>query len=223
MNITADRSQHRLSAGMVGWSSKTRRWADRESTVVIAHPVAVSATSFLDDAVDELAAECHTDLAACPALGLVMLLFLWDNEFRASGLYDANIYLSSAESLAVIASQARWTAPVLVDVHALDGVLVAMAEAELLYQFPVAAKFRGEFGPDRQLRLNCWGRKLAERVIRGDMATDRTETARLLIRRHLERHHDRYRQHMKLLEHLADKPAGAAWDSARTLPVGVLV
>lgn len=216
-------TQRAFVMGSVGWFSPARQWADQESAVVIDHAPELEAAEFLDRLVDELAAAAGEDLALCPSVGIAMLLALWDSEFRASGLYGGNIYLASADSVAALGDLAGWSAPLLADPRVLERALLAMASAELLYQFPVAAKFRGEFGPDRQLRLNCWGRQLAERVILGGTATTRITAARERFRHHLEIHADHYRRHMDVLAHLEDHQPGHAWGCARSLPVGVLV
>ncbi|MGF6884908.1 hypothetical protein ABIA39_008601 [Nocardia sp. GAS34] len=221
--IEPSRTQRAFATGSVGWFSPTHQWADRVSAVVIDHAPELEAAEFLDRLIDEFATAAGEDLDLCPAVGIAMLLALWDSEFRASGLYGGNIYLASAGSVAALGDVAGWSAPLLVDAGVLERVLLSMASAELLYQFPVAAKFRGEFGPDRQLRLNCWGRQLAERVIRGGAATTRITAARERIRHHLENYDGQYRRHMEVLAHLEDYQPGHAWACARSLPVGVLV
>ncbi len=219
--IPAGRTSVRLDTGGVGWLSPPG-WNHPDATVVITCARDTSAVAYLDTVVEEFAHACVRDFAACPALTLSVLLSLWDSEFRAAGLFDGNVYLSSAAAVAAAAAVAGWTAPMLTEPGSLEPVLLAMGEAELLYRFPVAIKFAGEFGPDRQLRLNCWGRRLAERATASTALTDPTSAARTRIRNHLTKNRHRYHQHMQRLAHLSDHPAGTAWRSATQLPVGVL-
>jgi hypothetical protein len=155
-------------------------------------------------------------------LNLVLALAVWDSEFRAAGLYAGNIYLASEASvrplLRVVGLPSE---PDVVADDELDESLRRLVEVELIYRFPVAVKFRGEFGPDKQFRLNGWGRRLASRVT-SDLGVDRTDALHTAAARHLELHRALYAAHMDLLADLDAHPVGSAWTSSTQLPVGVL-
>ncbi|WP_280243773.1 hypothetical protein [Nocardia abscessus] len=175
---------------------------------------------FLDAAVDELVVVGDED-AIVTAVQVMLALALWDDEFTASGLFPGNVYLASEEAglrlldLCGIAMSVRQRS-------ALDGLLRELFTAELIYRFPVALKFRGRFGTERQFRLNCWGRQLAARVARHPGNAVLAARLRGDIREHLVEYHEQYRKHMALLSDLSAHPAGAAWRSTAGLPVGVL-
>ncbi|MFI9507313.1 hypothetical protein [Nocardia sp. NPDC052566] len=153
---------------------------------------------------------------------MAVLMSVWDTEFRSAGLFDDRIYLASTTAVAAVATVAQWNLPTMT-AATIDQALREMFEAELLYQSPVALQFRGQYGPDRQVRLNCWGRRLADRITqRRGVIRDHAESARTRIRAHLSVHRDVYDQHMTVLAHLQQQPPGAAWRSAEQLPVGVL-
>ncbi|WP_405183557.1 hypothetical protein [Nocardia sp. NBC_01377] len=221
LTVPVDASARRFQEGAVGWASPQRGWTDPAATVAIDTESAMTPDEVLDAITDEMHRACVGNPLSIPPIGLCLLMWLWDSEFRTSGLFASNVYLASSRSVWAIAEITDWRLPEPASPDGFDRVLRGMCEAELLYQFPVALKFRGEYGPDRQLRLNCWGRRLAERLARGCLAPD-VAVARETIREHLSEHYPAYERHMSLLGHIDSEPAGIAWESAMTLPVGVL-
>ena len=220
LTIEPDRTYRRFSSGTVGWLTLTRRWNSSDSQVTVTTGEGVSVPQFLGAALEELAQSCRTDLMACPALGTAVLLSLWDAEFRRAELIDGNVYLASHASIPALAAVAGWSVPLLQDPGTCERLLHELTDAELLYQFPVAAKFCGGYRPERQLRLNGFGRRLAAALQHTNAAAQ--SAARDRIRGHLSVHHDQYAQHMHLLTELDTTAVGTAWESAQALPVGVL-
>ncbi|MFI9411922.1 hypothetical protein [Nocardia gamkensis] len=215
----------RLGAGSVGMAAgrgggSPSVLAESGYKVLIHCPHGQEPNEFLDAAVGELVAGGDED-AIGAAVQVVLALALWDDEFTASGLFPGNVYLASEEAglrllnLCGIAASVRHPS-------ALNGVLRELFSAELIYRFPVALKFRGRFGTERQFRLNCWGRQLAARVVRHPGNAVLAARLRDDIREHLTEYYEQYRKHMALLSDLSAHPAGAAWLSATGLPVGVL-
>ena len=213
-------ADHHFSDGSVGWSTPTRSWSSSESAVAITTRAGQSVNEFLGTAFDDLAGAWRTDCQAHPMLGIVVLLALWDNEFRNAGLIDGNVYLASHASLPALATVAAWPLPVLDDALSREQVLQKLTDAELLYQFPVAAKFCGGYRPDRHQRLNGFGRALASRLAASNVPA--TDHARMRISGHLSTHRHLYAQHMDLLLRLDTVAPAAAWTSSQRLPVGVL-
>ena len=218
--IDPGRTYHRFTRGTVGWLTLTRRWSSSDSQVTLTTAEGMTSTEFLSTALDDLAISCRSDPMACPALGMVMLLALWDEEFRRAGLIDGNVYLASHASILALVKVVDWSAPVLENPRSCEQFLNELTEAELLYQFPVAAKFCGGYRSDRQLRLNGFGRRLAARL-EGTNAGAQAG-ARMRISAHLSAHRDQYARHMHLLTRLDMVAPGTAWESAQCLPVGVL-
>ncbi|MFE3105267.1 hypothetical protein [Nocardia tengchongensis] len=218
--IEPGRTYQRFSNGTVGWLTLTRRWAFSDSEVTVTTTPGTSVTEFLDSALDDLADACRTDPMANPALGTVILLAIWDNEFREAGLLDGNVYLASHASIPALAKVAAWTTPTLDDPRTCEQLLHDLTDAELLYQFPVAAKFCGRYRTERQLRLNGYGRLLAQRLERSNAPAQ--AAARTRISAHLNAHRDQYARHMHMLTRLDRTPPGIAWENSQCLPVGVL-
>ena len=170
---------------------------------------------------DAVAEGITSENTLASAVRLALALALWDEEFTAAGLFPGNIYLASEEAGSRLLEMCALT-PAPTDRTALSVLLSRLFEAELIYRFPVALKFRGEFGPDRQFRLNCWGRSLAEYVRSHARLAEVADETRSKIRHHLHANGQAYRRHMEILSELRAHPPGAAWESALTLPIGVL-
>ncbi|MGW1411527.1 hypothetical protein [Streptomyces sp. NPDC002403] len=73
---------------------------------------------------------------------------------RKTGVYPGNIYLASEQSVALPLNTAHGTEPSASDGPSatvrLEELPKQMHALELLYRFPVAYKFRGTHGPERQ-------------------------------------------------------------------------
>jgi hypothetical protein len=154
-------------------------------------------------------------------LELVAALASWDRAFRDAGLLAGNVYLASdaagLDLLAAAGARCRLSAGTLAAVlHDLYGL-------ELIYRFPVALKFRSEYGPDRQFRLNCWGRRLAAQLRADGPVAAGAPAVDAALDGLLARHHDRYARHVALLHEAAEGDGGRSWASAAALPVGVLL
>lgn len=186
-------------------------------------PEGSAAANALESAVDDLIRRITDSGPIAASLRLVLVLAAWDEEFRAADLYSGNVYLASEWSAQSLAQAAGVHDIMLGTPAVLCALLTLLFQAELIYRFPVAIKFRGTFGVERQFRLNCWGRRLASRIAGHDSAAQFSISIRRRLAAHLQEHHDLYAKHMALLRDLAAFPAGAAWESARRLPVGVLI
>lgn len=151
-------------------------------------------------------------IAACDA---------WDSAFRRHGLFDASVYFASSHDIFELVSLTSRDDLVSTP-DQVDRILASLFEVELVYRFPVAMKFRGEFGAERQARLNCWGRRLADRLRAQSEFANALTSIDDSVAAHLDDNRAQYLDHMRLLAHLADYPPGTAWRSAEDLPVGVL-
>jgi hypothetical protein len=198
---------------------------DAETSLVSVEPAAGrTMNECLEAAVGELTEDVITSGPLSVTLRLALVLGIWDEEFRAAGLFPGNIYLASERAVPRILEVADIiptedpTYPL-----SLNTVLTELFRAELIYRFPVAIKFRGEFGAERQFRLNCWGRRLGIRLQAQTAIGCLATSARRRIRTHLDRYDSAYREHMTILADIAAHPVGAAWTSAEQLPVGVLL
>lgn len=153
-------------------------------------------------------------------LSILLSATRWDAAFREHEIFDGSVYFASTaavRALIEITTTHAGTSP-----GEVDAILQLLFDLELAYRFPVALKFRGKFAEEKQVRLNCWGRRLADRLRdsgKFDAEWDHTAT---LTRAHLIDHERRYRAHMDRLRAGAFEPLGSAWDSAQTLPVGTL-
>jgi hypothetical protein len=197
------------------------------AAVRVRPPQNTSVNDYLEAAVDEAAGQFADGGPLSTALQLVLALALWDEEFTAAGLFAGNIYLANEASATSLLSVSGLTPSEQADggldsPGALDALLGEMFRAELIYRFPVAVKFRGRFGEDRQFRLNCWGRMLAGRLEQHSANAAPARRARTRIRNHIHDNREEYQAHMIVINDLPAYPVGTAWDSALTLPVGVL-
>lgn len=161
------------------------------------------------------------DREASLLFAIIAVCDAWDSAFRRHGLFDGSVYLASSDDIFDLVSLTSTADPEATP-EQVDLILARLFAVELVYRFPVALKFRGEFGAERQARLNCWGRRLAERLRAQPEFADALTAIDGKVDAHLAENRAQYLEHMRLLAHLADYPPGTAWRSAADLPVGVL-
>ncbi|WP_439681555.1 hypothetical protein [Embleya sp. MST-111070] len=214
-----------FTAGHVAWAEPDgmgpRAGLDPTCPVRVETVPARPAEAVLEEMAGEVAAHAalHSPRLAV-ALDLVLALAAWDRAFRDVDLFPGNIYLAGEAGVGPVLRVSGRDLPPAVDARE---ILTELTRAELLYCFPVAWKFRGTYGSERQFRLNCWGRRLAHRL------AEHEDIARVHARSlaettaHLLEHRRIYAEHLRLLGDLDSRPAGAAWTSAAELPVGVLL
>jgi hypothetical protein len=150
-------------------------------------------------------------------LSVVAVLALWDEVVRKVGIYTGNIYLASEAAVSHLLAICG-VAPSYDVVTLLDW----LTAFELLYRFPVAYKFRRGYGPERQCRLNGWGR-LAYRMAKGaevDLPFDEWERA---LASHALTYSETYRAVVDAALRAEDGHDSSVWQLANELPVGVLV
>ncbi|WP_441248221.1 hypothetical protein [Kitasatospora sp. McL0602] len=228
LSLPEGSAERRFSNGTVSLRSdatglpSTRTLLDDTLRVSVTTSADLTADQFLESAVGELAEAIPLGGPLSATLSLVLVLALWDEEFRASGLFAGNIYLASERAVPALADAAGLDCPDLHSPQTLDRLLGELFQAELIYRFPVAVKFRGVFGKERQFRLNCWGRRLVAQLECHPATVNLAASVRAGIRAHLDQHRAAYQEHMALLAELAAHPAGTAWNSAERLPVGIL-
>lgn len=155
------------------------------------------------------------------AFSIIAACYSWDSAFRRHGLFRSSVYLASSQDIFALVSLTSHEGAEATP-EQVDDILARLFEVELVYRFPVALKFRGEYGAERQARLNCWGRRLAERLHDQPEFADTLTLIDDSIDAHLDENRAQYLEHMRLLAHLADYPPGTGWRSAHGLPVGVL-
>ncbi|MER6911313.1 hypothetical protein ABT354_06545 [Streptomyces sp. NPDC000594] len=163
-------------------------------------------------------------------LRLVGTLVLWDEAIREAGVYSGSICLASEESVARLMRTAHTTADGDGDDPAplpggLPELLEQLQALDLLYRFPVAYRFRGSPGPERQCRVNGWGR-LAVRLLwqtAGD--PHGLEPARQRLARHLAEHRSTYLRGVRAATAAEDRPGTTRiWDHIHAeQPIPVLI
>lgn len=141
-----------------------------------------------------------------------------DDLARELGIFTGNVYLASER--AVLALLTRSGLPVAED--RMFDVLDLLQNAELLYRFPVAYKFRGTHEVDRQCRVNGWGRILARTMIRSSWAAELDASIRTCLRAHLAENAVIYSEHLQSCLYATDDGSSDLWDSASRLPIPVL-
>ncbi|MFJ4622896.1 hypothetical protein [Streptomyces sp. NPDC088812] len=153
-----------------------------------------------------------------PLLDIVVCMALWDETLRVQGVFDGNAYLASegaVDALLGVAGARR------------SGTLTRHIEElqsfELLYRFPVAFKFRGAYGDERQCRLNGWGRLLFRHLVRADDIGLPLAEWRTAVERHVEDHREQYRTALACAVRAVDTAPGEAWETVKDLPVPVLM
>ncbi|MGH3867154.1 MAG: hypothetical protein ACRDQ4_13620 [Pseudonocardiaceae bacterium] len=150
---------------------------------------------------------------------LMCLLALWDEVIRQQDVYRGNIYLASDDAVASLVQVAGGEAP-----GDLGELLEQLHNLELLYRFPVAFKFRGTHGPERQCRANGWGRLLYRLMAATDAGPQWIEPWRERLTAHVRQYLAEY-QHGVLAATQADDHANArVWEEIHSLlPVSVLI
>jgi hypothetical protein len=167
---------------------------------------------------DLLLASASNGLLAIP-VRLVSVLVLWDEVVREQGIFAGNIYLASEDSVAKLLSIAGEPVPT-----NLGEVLHQIHNLELLYRFPVALKFRGTYGPERQCRANGWGRLLCRLVQGTEPGQSVTEGWRELLSTHVREYWKAYRLGVDLAKNANDDTEPKIWDQIlETQPIPVLV
>ncbi|MFI5615945.1 hypothetical protein [Streptomyces sp. NPDC051567] len=155
-------------------------------------------------------------------LRLVGTLALWDEVVREAGVYGGNIYLAAEGSVARLLRTAHGDdlpgsvepAELLEQLHAL----------ELLYRFPVAYKFRGAHGRERQCRVNGWGRLLFRTLDATDTDPYGFTAARERLVRHLDTHRDAYLRGVRAASAAADHDGARVWEDIHAeQPIPVLI
>lgn len=172
-----------------------------------------------DEAVtDLLLASASSGLLAIPAR-LLHALVLWDEVVREQRIFAGNVYLASDDSVARLLSVIGEPVPA-----GLGEILHQIQNLELVYRFPVALRFRGTYGPERQCRANGWGRlfcRLLQAVEPGQSATDRWHK---LLTAHARDHWDAYRTGIELARNANEAAESMTWlQILDTQPIPVLV
>ncbi|MDX3075923.1 hypothetical protein [Streptomyces sp. MI02-7b] len=153
-----------------------------------------------------------------PLLDIVVCMALWDEALRTRGVFAGNAYLASEDAVGSLLRVAD------VEIHgSLVDHIQELQSFELLYRFPIAYKFRGAYGVERQCRLNGWGRLLYRHLDEAGGAGLPVATWRTAIDRHLQVHHESYRTALDRATHAVDEAPGQTWGAARALPVPVLM
>jgi ATP phosphoribosyltransferase len=152
---------------------------------------------------------------------LIVLLSVWDNTIRDTGLYEGRVYLASEEATRKLFVLAGAEAP---SADAFRTLLLEAQALELMYRFPVAYKFRREYGVENQCRLNGWGRRLAQRALKDPTSAQLVDDWEKALRSHLIQHRDTYTTHIDHVasEGLTTAPANS-WLLANQLPVPILL
>ncbi|MFJ6105302.1 hypothetical protein ACIQHY_30410 [Streptomyces sp. NPDC092359] len=178
---------------------------------------------------DALTAPESADVLAEP-LRLVSTMALWDEVIREEGVYRGNIYLASERSVAVLLDTAHGTARGTAQDTAprtadrLAELLEQLHALELLYRFPVAYKFRGAHGLERQCRINGWGRLLFRLLDAAPHDPYGIRTARARLSRHVRTHREAYRRGVAAASAAEDASGARIWaDIHAEQPIPVLI
>jgi hypothetical protein len=153
-----------------------------------------------------------------PLLDIVGCMAVWDETLRALSIFTGNAYFASEEAVGALLATAG-----VENVGSVPDHLEDLQAFELLYRFPVAYKFRGEYGAERQCRLNGWGRLLYRHLIEAGSAGLPTASWRAAVKCHLEAYRESYRLALERATHAVDDTSGHIWDVAQALPIPVLV
>ncbi|WP_177154133.1 hypothetical protein [Streptomyces sp. 2131.1] len=175
-----------------------------------------------DSPLDALLTSPESAHVLAEPLRLVITLALWDEVIREGGVYGGNIYLASERSVGVLLHTAHTIEPAAAD--RLAEILEQLHALELLYRFPVAYKFRGTHGLERQCRINGWGRLLFRLLdaVPDDPYGIRACRARLT--EHVRTHRDAYRRGVIAASAAEDSSGARIWaDIHAQQPIPVLI
>ncbi len=160
--------------------------------------------------------------ALAEPLRLVSTLALWDEVVREAGVYGGNIYLASEKSVGQLLRTAHAIAPP--SPAELAESLEQLHAMELLYRFPVAYKFRGAHGAERQCRINGWGRLLFRMLNDTDGDRYGIGTARARLARHIQDHRDAYLRGVRAASAADDHAGARIWEEIHEeQPIPVLI
>lgn len=209
----------RAAGALPHWPTIPRylRYADRD-TIVVAEGVKER-----DELESCLAAKIADTAESGPFDDLstaVAALDVVDRCFRESSLWPGNIYLAGTEALALVLDLVR-NGPLH---RGPEAVLRELAALELVYLFPIAAKFRSDaYDGQIQYRLNGWGRALASRLASGLASASQAHSYRQAIGRHLASEFQRYSSFLGDLDITRQRYQSNRLDQALALPIPVLV
>ncbi|MFJ4744423.1 hypothetical protein [Streptomyces sp. NPDC088775] len=159
-------------------------------------------------------------------LRLVSTLALWDEVVREAGVYASNIYLASERSVAGLLRTAHAIAPP--SPAELTESLEQLHAMELLYRFPVAYKFRGGHGAERQCRINGWGRLLFRMLSDAGGGSEGDQygigAARERLARHVQDHRGAYLRGVRAASAAEDHTGARIWEEIHVeQPIPVLI
>ncbi|MEU2134824.1 hypothetical protein [Streptomyces sp. NPDC018352] len=177
---------------------------------------------------EDLLTAPQTAPALAEPMRLVSTLALWDEVVRENGVYPGNIYLASEQSVALLLHTAHGTGtPATAEPSAtarLAELLEQMHALELLYRFPVAYKFRGAHGAERQCRINGWGRLIFRMLTAAPADPYNIAAARARLTGHVQAHQDAYRRGVAAARAAEDGSGARIWSDIHTeQPIPVLI
>ncbi|MGW4443890.1 hypothetical protein [Streptomyces sp. NPDC004682] len=162
--------------------------------------------------------------ALAEPLRLVSTLALWDEVVRESGVYPGNIYLASERSVALLLSTAHPDGGESPRPVPLPELLEQLHALELLYRFPVAYKFRGAHGRERQCRINGWGRLLFRLLAAAPGDPYGIAAARARLSGHVAAYRDAYRRGVDAARAAEDGSGERIWAGIHAeQPIPVLI
>jgi hypothetical protein len=152
-----------------------------------------SDSSWLVDHCSDALTQCGPGREHAPFLTIMCALAACDEAFRDLGLYDGNIYLANNAAVAQAVEDFPLARHAAMDADRLEHELRVLQGLELIYRFPSALRFSGEYGGWLQIRLNGWGRRLVARLRSDGHAIDYDEGKAALTAR-LETERNAYRE-----------------------------
>jgi hypothetical protein len=155
--------------------------------------------------------------SARPLVDLALCLALWDEAVRTEGIYAGNVYLATEAAVARMLNIAGVDAEL-----TLSERLDLLQAFEMLYRFPVAWRFRGKYGGERQCRINGWGRLLL-REVRASNINLPLELWHSRMSSHLKEHGSAYRAVLSAAKEATDNSKTRIWDKALQLPVPLVI
>ncbi|MFF8957914.1 hypothetical protein [Streptomyces sp. NPDC014894] len=153
---------------------------------------------------------------------LVTTLALWDEVVRETGLHPGGLYLASEGSVARLLSTAHDCAPP--SSVELPELLEQLHGLELIDRFPVAPRFQGAHGRERQCRINAWGRLLFRMLDGVKSDPYGIAAARGRLTAHLAAHREAYLRGVAASSDAAGDAGAVLWESIHAeQPIPVLV